>query len=265
MPSDWQLNAPQLLGSPGYGGDTRSGSGVNLISPQQELYGGVAVAPQVNQSNLNYLALGIPNYSGLAKTESGNINNLLNPTDFTDVQRRAAEQAVAGGFQGSGVADALGLRMTEEEKIRRQMLGSQMLSGAAARLPAAFNPASFLGRGTSPSLSPSMQAPLVSRSGPGGGSPGGPRPELPGQPPNPVLPGTATPHNWLSDIISRYSPEGGSTPAYQMQSGVGPGFNAQTDEYGFPLDYAQEVAQGSGEAAPAPQTDEYGFQSDWEE
>lgn len=234
------------------------------LEDERDIASGLRTAPSVNQSNLNYLSMGIPNYSGLTQTESGNIANLLHPTDFSDVQRRAAEQAVGGGYSGSNFAGVEGLHMTEEERIRRQLLGSQMLSGAAARLPRPFDPASFLrsGGGGSDPTSGHIPGTALTTTGPGPGGPISPPLRSPGEAPPVILPGTNpnSNHNWLADIISRYSPEssaaGGETPLWQMKSGVGPQYGAvdmggNVDEYGFPTDYANEL-----NAPPPPPADD---------
>lgn len=238
-------------------------AGQGNVDAAKAVQAGMALAPAINQANLNYLNLGIPHYGALTQTESGNIENLLHPTDFSDVQRRAAEQAVGGGYAGSGFAGLEGLHQTEEEKIRRQMIGSNMLSGAAARLPAPFNPASLLSfrseRGpgvgqpapgpVSYSTPPAINARSSPLSSPGDAAPV-------------VMPGTNPSHNWLSDIISRYSPEasgGGATPLYQTRSSD-PSFGNEVNPITGMLDYntdenGQAIIPGQRDAYDSPDAD----------
>ena len=56
------------------------------------------------------------------------IAGLLNPPAyFADVDRRAAEVAAGRGISGSEAGFGTGLRMTDEERIRRQTLGTNLL------------------------------------------------------------------------------------------------------------------------------------------
>lgn len=207
--------------------------------------------------------MSVPNYANLSASSSRNINELLNPTDFTNVQRQAAEHAVAGGFSGSGVADALGTKLTEEERIRRMMLGEEALTGATGRSNAISNAAfpwsqqaleqsrwqqqfsqgqqnAALARQQQAQqpwqqqggYSPVFAGPNVGASVGGGGGGGGFR--IPSNNASYILPGTAgrsaggtgnDTMSMLMNIMNRGG--GGETPAWQMKSGVGPeaGFN----------------------------------------
>jgi hypothetical protein len=57
------------------------------------------------------------------------IQELLNPPAvFTDVSRRAAEVGAGRGISGSEAAFGTGLRMTDEERLRRQTMGQELLT-----------------------------------------------------------------------------------------------------------------------------------------
>jgi hypothetical protein len=76
----------------------------------------------------------LPNAAGLESLSSRDIESLLNPPSmFPDTNRRAAEVTAGRGVGGSAAAYGTGLRMTDEERIRRMALGEQMLSGAYQR------------------------------------------------------------------------------------------------------------------------------------
>lgn len=88
----------------------------------------------------------IPGAAGLEAQSSDIIAQLLNPpTQFTDVDRQAAELGAARGVGGSAAATSTGYRMTDEERLKRMALGQQMLTSAYARNPAAdlLNPVQF--------------------------------------------------------------------------------------------------------------------------
>lgn len=58
------------------------------------------------------------------------IAGLLNPpAQFADTARRAAEMGAGRGISGSTAAFGAGLRMTDEERLRRQALGAELLTG----------------------------------------------------------------------------------------------------------------------------------------
>jgi hypothetical protein len=80
----------------------------------------------------------IPGEASLEALSSADIAGLLNPPAmFPDVTRQAAEVTAGRGIGGSAAAYGTGLRMTDEERLRRMQLGQQMLSQATARNPAA--------------------------------------------------------------------------------------------------------------------------------
>lgn len=80
----------------------------------------------------------IPGEPGLEAQSSADIAGLLNPgTSFPDVNRQSAELAAGRGVPGSAAAYGTGLRMTDEERLRRIALGENLLSGATARNPSA--------------------------------------------------------------------------------------------------------------------------------
>lgn len=57
------------------------------------------------------------------------IAGLLNPpAQFTDTARRAAEMGTGRGISGSTAAFGAGLRLTDEERLRRQAMGSELLT-----------------------------------------------------------------------------------------------------------------------------------------
>lgn len=57
------------------------------------------------------------------------IQELLNPPAvFADVSRRAAEVGAGRGISGSEAAFGTGLRMTDEERLRRQSMGQELLT-----------------------------------------------------------------------------------------------------------------------------------------
>lgn len=88
------------------------------------------------QGNVNQAR--IPNAGALETQSSADIAALLNPpTMFPDVNRRAAEMGSARGISGSAAAMGTGLRLTDEERLKRIALGQQLLSGAYGRNPGA--------------------------------------------------------------------------------------------------------------------------------
>lgn len=83
----------------------------------------------------------IPGAAGLEEQSSEVIAGLLNPPAFfPEVDRRAAEGGTAAGIAGSPAAFGAGVRMTDEERLRRLALGQQFLSAAYGRNPAANLP-----------------------------------------------------------------------------------------------------------------------------
>ena len=71
---------------------------------------------------------GIPGTQPFESETDRIIAGLLNPPAyFADVDRRAAEVAAGRGISGSEAGFGTGLRMTDEERIRRQTLGTNLL------------------------------------------------------------------------------------------------------------------------------------------
>jgi len=80
----------------------------------------------------------IPNDPALEEASSASIMPLLMPgTMFSDVNRMAAERGGAAGIPGSANEFGVGLRMNDEERLRRIALGQNLLSQATARNPGA--------------------------------------------------------------------------------------------------------------------------------
>ena len=76
----------------------------------------------------------VPNAPALEAQSSMDIGQLLNPGyNFPDVNRQSAELAAGRGVPGSAAAYGTGLRMTDEERLKRIALGENLLSGAYAR------------------------------------------------------------------------------------------------------------------------------------
>lgn len=114
---------------------TASTGGPEDLGLWEELFNATQSAQQ--RANLGR----IPGAEGLEQQSSSIIAQLLNPPQvFGDVSRRAAEVGAGRGIPGSEAAFGTGLRMTDEERLRRIALGQQMLTGAYARNPAAELP-----------------------------------------------------------------------------------------------------------------------------
>lgn len=83
-----------------------------------------------------YNASRVPQMQALEEQSSARIAELLNPPAmFADTSRMAAEEAAGRGISGSPAGAAIGVRMTDEERLKRIALGSQLLSAAAGRYP----------------------------------------------------------------------------------------------------------------------------------
>lgn len=225
-PPDWlvQQNRPNV-GVPSYAGGVPNltvGAGGGAASQQTPNAGILNLLPSLNQQQATYPALGVPGYAGLTQTESGNIASLLNPTDFSDQQKLGAEMAVGGGFQGSQFGADNTLKLTEDEKIRRQQLGSQMLSGAVGRLPGPVNPAQLLGRSQSETNVP--PAGLATRYPTLGGGGGPPAPGPSGANP-PGAMGTASGGGVMGFLNSLLNPAPGldAMDAWRQSVGLGGG------------------------------------------
>lgn len=101
-----------------------------------ELIDSLNASNRVAQSESN--AARIPNSRELEQQSSDAIAALLNPPAmFADTNRYAAETGAGRGIGGSSAADSTGVRMTDNERLRRISLGQQFLSAADARNPGA--------------------------------------------------------------------------------------------------------------------------------
>lgn len=79
----------------------------------------------------------VPDMQTLEQSSSDQIAGLLNPPAFfADTSRMAAELGSGRGVSGSGAAASTAVRMTDEERLKRIALGSELLSQAAERYPA---------------------------------------------------------------------------------------------------------------------------------
>lgn len=84
----------------------------------------------------------VPNMPNLESLSSDRISELLNPPEyFTDTSRQAAELGAMRGIGGSPAAGASAVRLTDQERLKRIQLGSELLSAAAGRYPTAAPPA----------------------------------------------------------------------------------------------------------------------------
>ena len=83
----------------------------------------------------------VPMGAELEEESSRQISALLNPPDlFPDTSRAAAEWGASRGVSGSPAAASAGVRMTDDEKLRRIELGQKMFSDATTRNPSADLP-----------------------------------------------------------------------------------------------------------------------------
>lgn len=126
-----------LTGAPGIGGSPAAGQKPAVPDPRATQANSLA-ANLANLSKLRQLfnqtsqAVGIG--SGMMQSETANINSLLNPpSQFVDINRMAAEAGTGTGVAGSPAAETRGYRMTDEEMLRRRLLGSNLLSQRANR------------------------------------------------------------------------------------------------------------------------------------
>jgi len=111
----------------------------------------------VQSANREALAARIPGLAGLEQSSSAAIAGLLNPPAFySDVDRRSAELAAGRGVPGSALGFGVGLKMTDDERLRRLTLGQNMLTQATARNPVAAQPDIL-----STILTPAQQAELA--------------------------------------------------------------------------------------------------------
>jgi hypothetical protein len=88
--------------------------------------------PEMMRKRAAANAPALPSYTGGAtggaSADRRNIDWLLNPDfDTSEVDTRAAESAVGGGYSGSGFALNNRTRLRDSERIRRMQLGHEML------------------------------------------------------------------------------------------------------------------------------------------
>lgn len=98
---------------------------------------------QQQEANAGRIPLG----SELQQSLSSDIAGLLNPPAmFPDTNRHSAELEAGRGIGGSAAGYGTGLRMTEEERLKRIALGSSLLSASQASNPAAplINPLGYM-------------------------------------------------------------------------------------------------------------------------
>jgi hypothetical protein len=149
---------PSFGWSPGYGGTpavpnptTTAG---NAITGNTANFGGAAnLAALTNlfnqQQQQNQLIRGLPNYSAMVNTSSGNILNELEGKVPTDVVRMleqtAAERGISTGTAGSPSGNAALLRAMGLTSLDLTQRGESNLTGAISRTPTVplLNPATF--------------------------------------------------------------------------------------------------------------------------
>ena len=96
---------------------------------------GTSVQPPIDLLK-NFNINRIPQGESLETLSSDVIGGLLNPpTMFADVDRQSAELGAARGVGGSASAFGVGLRLTDEERLKRMTLGENFLSQAFGRQP----------------------------------------------------------------------------------------------------------------------------------
>jgi hypothetical protein len=132
--------APTARPSPvaGGGGGGLGGGAPSLpdFSEIGNLIGQINATNQAAQHAAN--AGRIPGASQLEQLSSNSIANLLNPpTQIGEIDTGAAARALDSGTSGSPFAGHMGILLNENERIRRQGIGQQFLTGALARNPAA--------------------------------------------------------------------------------------------------------------------------------
>lgn len=160
------VGAPGTLpGAPGVGGSVIAGQQPQVPDPNATALAAV-LANLGNLGNLGNLFKGtgsiqVPNYPALSTQQSSNINSLLaspdpraDPQAYYDTFRRAAETGTARGIAGSPLANETAYRMTDEERLRRQGLGTNMLSQALAQANAVLPLPAFM---TTPDAQQSWQ------------------------------------------------------------------------------------------------------------
>lgn len=145
------ITAPQpgvLPGAPGTGGSPAAGQKPAVPDPSATqagaLAGNLANLAQLRQLfNKTSQTVGIG--PGMMQAETANINNLLNPpSQFVDINRMAAEAGTGSGVAGSPAAETRGYRMTDEEMLRRRLLGTSLLNQRAQRANEILSPQQFM-------------------------------------------------------------------------------------------------------------------------
>lgn len=163
LPNNWWGSKPPVSNSPqdrvrrfDERGDAPTGAAAptetgNAGIPQLPDYSQIGnIINQINaqgqQAQINANNARIPFQPQLENQSSQFIANLYGDANrapgemFANISTNAAERAVAGGYAGSAFAGVSGLRMNEEERLRRGMMAGQAHSGAIARNPG-YNPA----------------------------------------------------------------------------------------------------------------------------
>lgn len=140
--------AGTLPGAPGTGGSIAAGQKPQVPDPTKTaldaILGNLANLANVRKLfNRTSTAVGIT--PGMTSQEGKNISALLHPpAEFVDTNRMAAEAGTGTGVAGSPAAETRGYRMTDEERLRRQVLGSQLLSQLASRASSILPIPSFM-------------------------------------------------------------------------------------------------------------------------
>lgn len=140
--------AGTLTGAPGTGGSPAAGQKPAVPDPRatqaDALAGNLANLAKYRQL-LNQTSQAVGVGPGMRQSESENIRALLDPpSQYVDINRMAAEAGTGTGVAGSPAAETRGYRMTDEEMLRRRLLGSNLLSQVAARATSILPPLSML-------------------------------------------------------------------------------------------------------------------------
>lgn len=86
-----------------------------------------------------------PQFGDLESRARVDIGELLNPPYlFPDTSRMAAEAGTMRGVAGSPAAASTAVRMTDEERLRRMALGSQLLTASYERGRPYYDPTSLI-------------------------------------------------------------------------------------------------------------------------
>lgn len=237
----------------------------------------------------------IPLAPELQQQSSQNIAALLNPpTQFGELDVPAASAGVASGTYGSPFAGMTGIRLTENERLRRMGLGEQFLTGALARNPIApiADPQSLLHllqqqqygaeqaaqeRALRERIANAQMAnaALLARNrgySAGGGGGGGTAPRLPTDYTRPPAAGTRpnippySPSPVLPDTVGIPN-IGGLDNWYDLTSAQQQAFNTgfgQNPYFGLP-DWQNPYSGDEPPAAPAPPLPTLGFNADAED